>query len=210
MPKNPEEQDLFDEKVYRLKEKGMTHEAIAAELGCSPKSVQRANKRNEDKGRLLKRQIPTSQEKRDEIFEEHLDTFMVMRAAIRRTERLQEALEAEMGFTGSEPCECCGRWPLKATDALKWQAAFKGGESLNAQVTTLAKMLGQLSDTAIIMINQIDEDSMLIMEELAKLDKPAAHAIYNRLIERSQRRRHRLPDFTDVIEGDYKLLPMGE
>ena len=216
--RTPEEQEVFNEQVQRRLEDGLTLEQIAEELNVSEKTVLRAKSKNKAAGRVLKKEIPSSQAMRDKLFEEHLDTFAVIKAAIRRTERYQDALERELGFEAMGydakgnplPCPTCNRFPMKTSDPLKWQAAFKGGESINAQVTTLAKMQGQLADNVVMVINQIDEDLMLILNEISKVDKALAQQIFNQLISVSQRRRNRLPEFgriEEIVEAQYRLLP---
>jgi len=215
--------------------KGMTYPQIAEELGISSKTVFRYKEQLERLGRLTKKMIePASdvaQDKRDAAFEKAMDTFDVIKRAIRRTEFLQNALQAEIGFHGDWEhdehfgrCRECGRLPLKTGDPLKWNAAFKGGETLNAQITTLMKALGQLSDTQVIMVQQLDSDAMIIIEEIARVSQlldggepvsgkqaleMVARGLYERLISGSRRRKERMPEYMDIVEGDYKLLEEG-
>jgi transposase len=205
-----EKREEFLAKVERMrrsvKENGKpyTNSEIAKELGVSTKTIQRATRDLQNQGRYLKKEIPHSQYMRDEIFEQHVDTFQAIKRAIIRTERIQQMLDAELGFE-QEVCECCGRPPIKP-DFLKWQTAGKLGDTVNNQITTLAKLLGQISDNQLILIQQIDDDVMLILTELAKLDQNATRQLFNALVAQSERRRQRLPELDNIVEGEYRQL----
>ena len=80
--------------------KPYTDADCAKELEVTTKTIQRWKKELGNEGRFLKNQIPNSQYMRDEIFERHVDTFEMIRRAILRTERMQERLDAELGFSG--------------------------------------------------------------------------------------------------------------
>ncbi len=220
-----EEEYTHDEQLDRLERllqqyrpdgKPFTHADCAREMGVHTKTVQRWYKELAADGRTPKRHIPVpeySQVERDDIFSRHVDTFEMIRKAILRTERTQSLLDAELGFAGPA-CPTCGRaraglnpdgtGKARDPDFLKWQTAFKGGETMNNQIVTLAKLLGQISDNQLVLIQQIDEDVMLIMGELAKLDRATSQRIYNQLIQASIRRRQRLPEFTEFIDVEYR------
>src|SRR5690242_11969473 len=122
---------LLDEA--RAQNVTLTHRQLADHLGVSTKSIQR------DLEAIGNKPKPLSREVFEVVYDDNLSTIQMITSAIRRTNEQLDELHKEMGFTG-DACPECGR---KALDfnALLWTANFKGGDTLDKQIQTRAKVL---------------------------------------------------------------------
>lgn len=211
----------------------ITHKQLAEDMGVSVKTIQRDIEEMEAEGLLPDEttRIAQTQAARDAYFEANQSTYAMIDEAIRRTNAAQQALHDELGFNSDE-CPCCGRKNIKLDKQafMLHQAYYAGGKTLNDQITTRAKLLGELIENHVIVVSQIDQDVTDIMGEIAAIKtlipehaallpdgsidvsavtRALALRIYNKLVAQSVRRAKRLPPATDIIQGTYRLLPEG-
>jgi predicted transcriptional regulator len=185
---------------------GKSYEEIAAELGVDKKTIYRDAKEMKAAGKVLKKQIPQSQQMRDEVFDRAVSTHDMIQWAARDAQEMLIMLRTEIEG-GGEACDACGRKRKDLSD-MKTQNYFRGMDTLVKQLELLAKLLGQISDTPQLAIFQIDADVQLILQAIAKFDEGIARQLYSEMLQVSERRRRRLPEFAEIVEGEFQELPM--
>lgn len=220
-------QNFDEDKLLRLEETlinparaGWTYKQIAEEIGWkNVKSVQRYKQELERRG--FKRKLdmpPVAPQKReaDKLVDSVVDTYEHVRLNILRGEKYLDVFERELGFQGEDPCKCCGRYPLDIANPQTFLNLFKGVEVVDKALTTQGKLMGQLNDSPIFLVQQSDQDHLILVEETGKLtaelkalgeEKGAqlfelfARRVWNRVLEESERRRRRLPEFLNAFLG---------
>lgn len=229
--RNKDETEERRRKIKRLRERSpdITVDELAVRLGVSTRTVQRDLSELYGSGALTET-IAANPAMRDALFSLDETTLGMIDQAIRRTNEAQEALHAELGYD-QETCECCGRPGLKfdKNSALAHQAYYAGGRTLNDQITTRAKLRGELVDNYIITVQQIDSDLLAIMAGISNLHELVANEatmnpdgtinvsgatqallsqIYTTIRNQSLRRQARLPAVSEILDQPQRFLAL--
>lgn len=220
-------------KIRRIKERdpNVTVPQLAERLGVSERTVNRDLAELHSTGALTA-QIAASPAMRDALFQLDESTLGMIDEAIRRTNEAQAALHSELSYDREE-CPCCGRKNLKfdKNSALTHQAYYAGGRTLNDQITTRAKLRGELVDNYIITVQQIDSDLMTMMAGMGNIHRLVGDnatlnpdgsinvqgvtqalvaRIYSEIRNQSLRRQARLPMLSEILDNPTRYLALPE
>ena len=256
MPDITERQKAVEERRTRvarlLEQRNWTNEELAEQLGVDERTIVRDRAALRAEGRLLERQAPSPEEQRNAFLQESaVNTYFEAQSAMRRLKATLDRLEAEMGHTG-EPCRCCGRAPLvveaeetvggdalphkkkrgTGQDPLKWNALFNGYNALSKQIELLARMLGQLDATTVVIrdadlaamecisiianirdvVEQMEEHGQVVYLSnddgtinVERVTRAVSARIFQALWGKNEARQRRTPGFQGIIDATYYL-----
>jgi DNA-binding Lrp family transcriptional regulator len=171
MPRSSEAKEARLPLVERMKSDGFSIDEIAAQLKVSPSSIDADMRELRKRGHIkaARAQLPHSQEGRDSLFTAAIRTTDTIRWLITEGRTLLQDVREYMGLNHA-PCEACG-CKGRYNNAQDFMAASKIMDSLTNSLTLLAKVLGEITDSPIVNINQIDQDATLFLSAIARGDQ---------------------------------------
>lgn len=197
-------------QVERMKSEGYTNEQIADKLKVTSRTIANDLSELKRKGFIKesRRELPQSQEGRDMLVEQNVKTLDTVRWLINEGRQLQGDIREYMKLD-HEPCDCCG-CRGRSLNAQDFMAASKIMDSLTNSLTLLAKVLGEITDSPVVNVLQMDSDVTLLLRSIMRGDQAVVEQLngIDRALEVLAREEPSVQPHVAEIRS--KILAMGE
>lgn len=198
-------------QVERMKSEGYTNEQIADKLKVTSRTIANDVAELRSKGFIKesRKELPQSQEGRDMLVEENVKTLDTVRWLITEGRTLLHNIQEFMGLSNHAPCEACG-CKGRYLNAQDFMAASKIMDSLTNSLTLLAKVLGEITDSPVVNVLQMDSDVTLLLRSIMRGDQTVVEQLngIDKALELLAREEPSVQPHVAEIRS--KILAMGE